>query len=251
MMKYKKKISVIGLGYVGLATFLILSNLKKNNKFLYKVIGIEKNNFHGNQIKKYFYNKKNWILSSDTKFKSLFNNSVNRKDISITTNINEAQDSDIILVSVGLEIIKRSSREGFFNLCNQISKNIKKRALIIFESTLPPGTCNNLILPLFKKNLKKRGISLDDIYFAYSYERVTPGNNYINSIISSPRCYSGMNTISKKKCSDFLKTFINSKKYKLTEFNNLTECETSKILENSYNFGPFTIEGKNTIKVLM
>ena len=32
----------------------------------------------------------------------------------------------------------------------------------------------------------------------------------------------------------FSKTFINSKKYKLTEFNNLTECETSKILENSY-----------------
>ena len=43
-----------------------------------------------------------------------------------------------------------------------------------------------------------------------------------------------MNTASKKKCSNFLKTFINSKKYKLTEFNNLTECEASKILENSY-----------------
>ena len=233
-MKYKKKISIIGLGYVGLATFLILSNLKRNNKFLYRVVGIEKNNFHGNQIKKNFYNKKNWILSSDIKFKKFFNSSVNRKDIFITTNINQARDSDIILVSVGLEVIKRSSREGFLKLCNQISKNIKKGALIIFESTLPPGTCNNLILPLFKKNLKKRGISLDDIYFAYSYERVTPGDNYINSIISSSRCYSGMNTASKKKCSNFLKTFINSKKYKLTEFNNLTECEASKILENSY-----------------
>ncbi len=233
-MKYKKKISVIGLGYVGLATFLILSNLKKNNKFLYKVIGIEKNSYHGNQIKRHFYNKKNWILSSDIKFKRLFNNTVNRKDILITTNINQAIDSDIILVSVGLEVIKKGSREGFLKLCSQISKNIKKGALVIFESTLPPGTCNNLILPIFKKNLKKRGINLDDIYFAYSYERVTPGDNYINSIISSPRCYSGMNTVSKKKCFNFLKTFINSKKYKLTEFNNLTECETSKILENSY-----------------
>ena len=43
-----------------------------------------------------------------------------------------------------------------------------------------------------------------------------------------------MNIKSKKKCFNFLKTFINTKKYKLTEFNNLTECETSKILENSY-----------------
>jgi UDP-N-acetyl-D-glucosamine dehydrogenase len=233
-VKNKKKISIIGLGYVGLATFLILSNLKKNNKFLYKVIGIEKNNNHGDQIKKNFYNKKNWILSLDKKFKKLFNSSANRKDISITTNINDTKDSDVILVSVGFEVIKKDSRVSFLELCNQISKNIKKGALIIFESTLPPGTCNNLILPLFKKNLGNRGISLDNIYFAYSYERVTPGNNYINSIISSPRCYSGMNSASKKKCSDFLKTFINSRKYKLTEFDNLTECETSKILENSY-----------------
>ena len=43
MKNFKKKISIIGLGYVGLPTFLILSNLKKNNRFLYNISGIEKN----------------------------------------------------------------------------------------------------------------------------------------------------------------------------------------------------------------
>jgi len=53
-MVNKKKISVIGLGYVGLPTFLILSNIKKKNKYLYSVKGIEKNNPHGLYIKKKF-----------------------------------------------------------------------------------------------------------------------------------------------------------------------------------------------------
>ena len=230
MKNFKKKISIIGLGYVGLPTFLILSNLKKNNRFLYNISGIEKNE----KIKKKFEKKINWINSSDKKFNKLFKNSSNRKDISITTDISKIKYSDIIIVSIGFEARKKKSRLNFLKLCEQISKNIKKSSLVIYESTLPPGTCNELILPIFRKNLKKRKLKLNDIYFAYSYERVTPGDNYINSIIFSPRCYSGMNAKSKKQCFKFLKTFINHKKYKLTEFNNLTECETSKVLENSY-----------------
>lgn len=232
-MVNKKKISVIGLGYVGLPTFLILSNIKKKNKYLYSVKGIEKNNPHGHYIQKRFYKKKKWIFSPDKKFNNLFKKTFNRKDTLITTDINKIDDSDIILVSIGFEANKKS-KLNFLNLCSQISKKIKKGALIIFESTLPPGTCNNLILPIFKKNLEKRGSKLNNIYLAYSYERVTPGDHYIDSIISSPRCYSGMNLISKKKCLYFFKSFIDTKKNKITELNNLTECEASKVLENSY-----------------
>ena len=201
-MSNKKKVSIIGLGYVGLPTLLILSNIKKNKKFLYSVNGIEKNNSQGQHIKKSFYKRKKWIFSPDKKFNNLFERTVNRNDTIITTDINKIHESDIILVSIGFEANKKSEL-NFLNLCSQISKKIKKGALIIFESTLPPGTCNNLILPLFKKNLEKRGSKLNNIYLAYSYERVTPGSRYIDSIISSPRCYSGMNLTSKKKCLYF------------------------------------------------
>ena len=54
-MLNKKKISVIGLGYVGLPTFLILSNIKKNNKF----IGIKNND----EAIFYFQNEK--VLETD------------------------------------------------------------------------------------------------------------------------------------------------------------------------------------------
>ena len=45
--KKKEKIAVLGLGYVGLPTFLVLSNIRKNNSFYYHVIGLEKNDKHG------------------------------------------------------------------------------------------------------------------------------------------------------------------------------------------------------------
>ena len=61
-----------------------------------------------------------------------------------------------------------------------------------------------------------------------------PGKDYLNSIISNYRCYSGYNQESKKRCRKFLCSFINIKKYPLFELNSLTECETAKILENSY-----------------
>ena len=38
----------------------------------------------------------------------------------------------------------------------------------------------------------------------------------------------------KKKCRNFLKKFINVKNFPLSELENITAAETSKVLENSY-----------------
>ena len=133
--------------------------------------------------------------------------------------------------------LKNKSDKIFLNLKNlskNIAKNIKKKTLVVFESPLPPGTSDRIILPIFKNILKKRNLRIQDIYFSYSFERVMPGENYIKSITENYRCYSGINKLSKEKCKNFLKTFINFKKYKLYELDNITECEATKILENSY-----------------
>ena len=53
-----KKISIIGLGFVGMPTFLTLSNIKNKSKYTYEVEGIEKPDVRGKQIKKDFNKKK-------------------------------------------------------------------------------------------------------------------------------------------------------------------------------------------------
>ena len=99
---------------------------------------------------------------------------------------------------------------------------------------MPPGFIDNILLQIFKAELKKRKIEYNSVYLGYSYERVTPGKNYINSIINGYRVYSGINKNSKKECRNFLKKIINSNKYPLTELENITAAEIAKTMENSY-----------------
>ena len=45
-----KKIAVQGLGYVGLAMMSFCAGAKKKNKYIYNVVGIEKNSHKGLEI---------------------------------------------------------------------------------------------------------------------------------------------------------------------------------------------------------
>ena len=53
-----KKIVVQGLGYVGLAMMTFCAGAKKNKKYLYNVVGIEKNSNKGTNIVKQINSKK-------------------------------------------------------------------------------------------------------------------------------------------------------------------------------------------------
>ena len=101
------------------------------------------------------------------------------------------------------------------------------------ETTIPPGTSEKVIYPQIKQILRKRKFKKKVLY-AYSYERVMPGAKYYDSIVNINRCYSGINNESAKACKNFLKSFINTKKYLLFKLERIKDCETSKILENSY-----------------
>ena len=108
-----------------------------------------------------------------------------------------------------------------------IAKHIKKGALIIVETTVPPGTCEKVIVPKLEEILAKRKLSLDDIFLAHSYERVMPGDDYLNSIINFWRVFSGMNKESSDLCEDFLSKIINI--FRNTEYRSLKHGDTSII----------------------
>ena len=229
-----KKITIIGLGHVGLPMMTILSNLKKNNKYLYDVDIIEKKNKEGLSITKEIKKNKFIFKTSDKKFSKLLKKSIQKK-IKIRNDFINIKNSDIIIVSINFEISNDIKKyKPLKDLVVNIAKNIKKNALILFETTVPPGTSEKVLIPQIIKILKKRKLKISDINYAFSFERVMPGKNYLNSITSNFRCYSGFNESSKIKCKKFLSSFINTKKFPLTELNSITECETAKILENRY-----------------
>ena len=231
----KKKVCIIGLGYVGLPMAIALANVKKNNKFLYEVYGHDNDK---KKLKNLSIAIKKKRLPFDTLDKTLsqkFAYSSLKNKINILKNLEHLTKIDIVILSVSFDFINnKNAFKNLKGLIQQISKFIKKRSLLLIETTLPPGTYERVLIPEIKKIFLKRKASMKHLALGYSYERIMPGKKYFNSIINNFRCYSGYDKIAKKKVQIFLKSFMNFKKFPLYELNSITECETAKILENSF-----------------
>ena len=65
----------------------------------------------------------------------------------------------------------------------------------------------NIIMPILKLNLEKRNLALGDIAVAYSYERIMPGKNYLDSLINAQRVYAGLNKRSESSCKKFFSNY--------------------------------------------
>ena len=227
----KNIVSVIGLGFVGFPTACILAD--KENYF--KVIGIDKN------IKKIRKEKINPFLKNSNLFEDKVLNNVcqrviKKNKIHFTDDIKYIQKSNVVIICINFDfkINKLKKLKELKIFFNNIAKFLNKKSMILIETTLPPGTCDKIILPTIKSALSKRKIKITDIYFNYAFERVMPGKFYAKSITENFKCFAGMNKISGVKCKNFLKKYINYKKFPLFQFDNIIDCETAKILENSY-----------------
>ncbi len=128
--------------------------------------------------------------------------------------------ADIIIISIICDLItdngqKKVVLSKFKLSVSQIAKNISEDTLVIVESTVPPGTCQKIVYPLFKDTFIKRKLDFNMFFLAHSYERVMPGDEYFDSIVNYWRVFSGINNVSANKCESFLSRIINIDKYPL------------------------------------
>jgi len=114
-----------------------------------------------------------------------------------------------------------------------IATHINPEALVLIETTVAPGTTEQVAYPIMKKMFRKRGIQSDPL-LAHSFERVMPGKNYVSSIRDFWRVCSGVNEEATRRVVKFLKEVINTRKYPLTVLDKPIESETAKIVENSF-----------------
>lgn len=234
-----KKVVVIGMGFVGAAMSVVISSSKKNGKKLFKVCGIDKNNTEGSlklsQLNKGKFPYKN----SDANIKKFLKKNLKDKSLYFSSRLDELRNANYVIVSINFDVsiketIQSKYLSEFNKILNSISSRINKNCLIIFESTLLPGTSKNIILPNFKKNFKARGIASKNLQYSYSFERVMPGNNYFESIKNYWRVFGSNSKIAEKRTYNFFSSFINTKKFPLTHMSDITSVELTKVIENTY-----------------
>lgn len=251
-MKIKKNISglnrqksrplvcVQGLGFVGAAMCVAVASSKDNQGQCYfDVIGLDLPTKEGNHRVDSINNGIFPFQNNDKKLTKELSKSHKQGNLVATTNSDVLKIADIVVIDIHLDINFRShppkaNFKNFKKSIIQISQLIKPKTLLVLETTVPPGTCDEIVLPLLRRGMIKRGLTDKDLYFAHSYERVMPGPDYLNSIKNYWRVYSGANKLSEKKCREFLSKIIDVKKYPLRLLSSLKASETAKILENSY-----------------
>jgi nucleotide sugar dehydrogenase len=150
--------------------------------------------------------------------------------------------ADVVVVDVQCDYLKESlndCRDGAADMealeasMLTIAENIPPEALVLIETTVAPGTTEQIAYPIMKKVFEKRGIKSAPL-LAHSYERVMPGREYVSSIRDFWRVCSGVNGKAKKKVAKFLGEVLNTREYPLTVLDRPIESETAKIIENSY-----------------
>lgn len=114
-----------------------------------------------------------------------------------------------------------------------MAEYISPNALVLIETTVAPGTTEQIAYPIMKKIFEKRGIKSDPL-LAHSYERVMPGKDYVASIRDFWRVCSGINKKARERVVKFLNDILNTKDFPLTVLDKPIESETAKIVENSY-----------------
>ncbi len=206
-------ISIIGLGYVGLPTMLLISKTKN------KVFGYDKNSklinslSKGKNIENYTTEKK--IISLYKK--QLISNKLNFAD---SLKVSEVY---IVCVPTPINIKKKADTKFIDKALLEISKVIKRNDLVVIESTIPLNYCKKAY-KILKKNLRS-----EKFYLSYCPERVLPGNT-LEEIVNNNRIIGGYCNKSAIITKKLYKKFVSGK----ISLTNTGVSEFTKLAENAF-----------------
>ena len=235
---------VMGVGFVGAVMAAVVADAKdeKGNPTKF-VIGMQRPSTRSFWKIPLLNRGISPVSSEDPEVPLLINRCVNEKKTLTATFTYDALDlADVVVVDVQCDYLKealgnvrdgRADMDALEESLEIIGQHIGPEALVLIETTVAPGTTEQVAYPIMKKTFRKRGIKGDPL-LAHSFERVMPGRNYVSSIRDFWRVCSGVNDEATRRVVKFLKEVINTNKFPLTVLDRPIESETAKIVENSY-----------------
>lgn len=212
-MKTVKTIAIIGLGYVGLPLALLADKKK------FEVFGIDTN---AEKIKH--------LLNSKSYIDDISDQDIADSSIHFTNNISLVKKANAVIVCVPTPV----SLEKIPNLgpvrgaITAIAPHISKGSLVIIESTINPGVCDEVVIPLLEKiSGKKVG---EDFYLAHCPERINPGDPKWN-VSNINRVIGANSKLELDIAVSLYKSLIDAE---IKPMATIKEAEAVKIVENSF-----------------
>ena len=235
---------VMGVGFVGAAMAAVVADTEDENgeptKF---VIGMQRPSTRSYWKIPLLNRGMAPVKSEDEDLEPMIARCVNeKKTLTVTFSYEVLKLADVVVSDVQCDYLKESFgnvRDGqtdmvaLENSLEIVAEHIPPDTLVIIETTVAPGTTEQVAYPIMRKVFRKRGIQSDPL-LAHSFERVMPGKEYVASIRDFWRVCSGINEEATRRVEKFLREVVNTEDYQLTVLDRPIESETAKIIENSF-----------------
>ncbi|WP_318618200.1 nucleotide sugar dehydrogenase [Sporosarcina sp. YIM B06819] len=208
-----KKICVVGLGYIGLPTAVMFANSGV------RVHGVDINEKAVNMIA----NKQLHI--EENGLQQRLEQAIDQEMFTVST---QPVDADVYIIAVPSPINadNTANLEYIRQATASVVPYLKKGALVILESTVPPKTVENVMLP----ELRRSNLTLgEDLFVSHSPERVIPGKIF-EELINNDRIVGGITPKSAELTKELYQTFVQGQIH-LTD---ATTAELVKVMENTY-----------------
>ncbi|MEK3808723.1 nucleotide sugar dehydrogenase [Bacillus sp. FSL H8-0547] len=214
--KYKGKLAVIGLGFVGLPLSVTLAEKG------FQVYGID---VDGRKIAS-LANKVSYI--DDVSHERL-KNAVENQNFIPTGDFDIMKSVQSIIVCVPTPLKDKNPDLKYVESAGkEIAKHLQKGQLVILESSTFPGTTKDVLLPMLERDDMKAGI---DFYLANSPERIDPGNKQY-AVTQIPKVVGGITPACQKAAYDLYSQVYDQ----VVLVSSAEAAELTKLLENTFRF---------------
>ena len=219
-----KKIVVIGMGYVGIPAAALFADVEG-----FRVVGIQRSSKRSGWKIDWLNNGKNPIGGEEPGLSELIEKVVKKGTLRVTDDFSECSDAEAILIDVQTPTDEDGipHYESLKEVSMQVGRYMKRDALVVIESTVAPGTTENVVKPILEQESKLKAGK--DFSLAFSYERVMVGR-LLHNIINYPRIVGGIDEDSAKRAIDLYKNIVKAQLHPT----DIITAEVAKVVENTY-----------------
>lgn len=211
----RKKIVVIGTGYVGLPAALMWARSG------HTVVGVDINENVVRAI------NEGTMLVNERALQDLVEDPVVKRNL-IAAETPCAGDVFVIAVPTPVDRLRKVCDLGAVrSAVESICPHLREGNLVLLESTVPPMTCETLVKPLIEK-LTDFEVPRD-VLLAHCPERILPGDIF-QEIVNNDRLIGGMDERSIEAAAEVYSSFVRGELHRT----DVVSAELSKLMENTY-----------------
>lgn len=208
----KRKIAVVGLGYVGLPLAVEFGKVRP-------VLGFDINNARISEL----------ASGKDSTLEVTASDLVSAHHLEYSGDRSRLEECGIFIVTVPTPIdsVNRPDLTPLIKASETVGKVMKQGAIVIYESTVYPGCTEEICVPILAK---ESGLQFNaDFFCGYSPERINPGDK-TNTLTTIKKITSGSTPEVAEAVDKLYKSIIKAGTWKASS---IKVAEAAKVIENS------------------